>query len=122
MFKEKINILPVPIPTIKRTTKIDQVRGCSMPKASCGTREMRENMALPAMNVPAHKRLMGRTLPSLSASRPNRSEKTIWPRASAAITKPYMVSVAEGSSFQRSGSETNINIELLLRDTSPCLF
>ena len=60
---------------------------------------MRENMALPAMKVPAHSRLTGRTLPNLSASRPNSGEKTIWPRASAATTKPYMVRVAAGSNL-----------------------
>ena len=107
---------------MKRTTKSDQVRGCSAPKAFCGTREMSENMALPAMNVPAHKRLTGRTLPSLSASRPNSSEKIIWPRASAATTKPYIVSVAKGSSFHGCGGEKYVIIKLLLRNMSPCLF
>ena len=92
--------VPVPIPTMKRTTKSDQVRGWSKSNASCGMREMRENMALPAMNVPAHKRLTGRTFPNLSASRPNSGENNIWPRASAATTKPYMVRVAEGSNLK----------------------
>ena len=90
---------PVPIPTMKRTTKSDHVRGWSKSSASCGTREIRENIALPAMKVPAHKRFTGRTLPSLSANRPNSGENTIWPRASAATTNPYMVRVAEGSNL-----------------------